>query len=248
MQGCGVIAPAGPRRSRAQLVAAEVEEEILAARLPVGAHLGRRSEFMQRFGISPTIMNETLRILRDSGLVDVRRGNRGGLFVASLPPQIRLGAMDLWFTGTGTSPLDLFEARVHLERTLTPLAFDRCDGHDVGAMRVGLEVMARAGDARSYLAGVMQVHRAIVIAARVPVLDGMHEAIVALLAGSLTRAVFVPGHEEMLRHSLFVHTELVDAISGHDRTTFDKLAALHDDDLVRADDPGRSPHLPAGGH
>lgn len=236
-------APTGPRRSRAQLVAAQVEEEILAARLTVGAHLGRRTEFMQRFGISPTIMNETLRILRDTGLVDVRRGNRGGLFVASLPPQIRLGAMDLWFTGTGTPPLDLFEARVHLERTLTPLAFDRCDATDVDAMRIGLDAMARAVDARGYLAGVMQVHRTIVSAARVPVLDGVHQAIIALLSGSLSRAAYLPGHEEMLAHSLFVHTELVDAIARRDRTTFEKLAALHDDDLVRADDPGRSPNV-----
>lgn len=244
MQRCVVSAAAGPRRSRAQLVAAQVEEEILAARLPVGARLGRRTEFMQRFGISPTIMNETLRILRDSGLVAVRRGNGGGLFVASVPPQIRLGAMDLWFTGTGTPPLDLFEARVHLERILTPLAFDRCEDTDVESMRRGLDAMDRAVDARGYLSGVMQVHRAIVRAARVPVLDGVHEAIVALLSGSLSRAAYIPGHEEMLRHSLSVHTELVDAIARRDRTTFDKLAALHDDDLVRADDPARSPHVP----
>jgi DNA-binding FadR family transcriptional regulator len=234
-------AGSGERRSRAEVVAAHVEEEILAARFPVGEHLGRRAEFMTRFGISPTIMNEALRILRDRGLVGVRPGAGGGVFVASLPPQVRLGAMDLWFTDGPTHPLDLFEARVHLENALTPLAFDRADARDVSAMAEACDHMARAVDARGYLEGVMRLHRVIVSAARVPVLDGMHQTIVALLQGSLTRAVFVAGHDEMLRHSLDVHTGIVDAIRHRNREMFTKVMALHHDDLIRVDDPSRSP-------
>jgi DNA-binding FadR family transcriptional regulator len=45
----------------------------------------------------------------------------------------------------------------------------------------------------------------------------------------------------MLRHSINVHSELVDAISRGDRAAFDKVMLLHNDDLVRADDPRRSP-------
>ena len=41
------------RSSRAERVAADLEHEILTARLPVGAHLGRRSEIMDRFGYQP---------------------------------------------------------------------------------------------------------------------------------------------------------------------------------------------------
>jgi len=45
----------------------------------------------------------------------------------------------------------------------------------------------------------------------------------------------------MLRHSIDVHSELVDAISRRDRAAFDKVMQLHNDDLVRTDDPRRSP-------
>ena len=76
------------RSSRAERVAADLEHEILSARLPVGAHLGRRSEIMDRFGISPTVMNETLRILRDRDLVTVRPGPGGGITVASAPQRL----------------------------------------------------------------------------------------------------------------------------------------------------------------
>lgn len=229
------------RRSRAEQVASDVEDEILEARLPVGAHLGRRTEFMERFGISPTIMNEALRILRSRGLVSVRPGARGGVFVASVPPQVRLGAMDLWFHDSGTHPLDLFEARVHLEERLTAVAFDRARTEDVRAMREALDGMASAQTARAYLEGTMRLHRALVAAARIPVLDGMHEAIIALLQGALSRADFIEGYRPLLEHSLTVHTGIVDAIAGQDRATFTKVMSLHDDDLIRADDPRRSP-------
>lgn len=231
----------GERRSRAEVVAAHVEDEILAARMPVGERLGRRAEFMERFGISPTIMNETLRILRDRGLVGVRPGPGGGVFVASVPPQVRLGAMDLWFVNGPIHPLDLFEARVHLEESLTRVAFLRADDRDVSAMSEACDQMSRASDARGYLEGVMRLHRVLVSAARVPVLDAMHQSVVALLQGSLARARFIDGYGPMLRHSLDVHAGLVDAIRDRNQEAFSKVLALHHDDLIRADDPERSP-------
>jgi DNA-binding FadR family transcriptional regulator len=231
----------GDRVSRAQQVASSVEEEILEARLPVGAHLGRRTEFMARFGISSPVMNETLRILRSRGLVSVRPGTGGGIFIASLPPHVRLGAIDLWFTGAGTHPLELFEARVHLEARLTEVAFDRATSQDIAAMRRELELMTHAADARAFLEAVMSLHRALVSAARVPMLDDMHQVVIALLRSSLSKAVYIDGYQEMLQHSLDVHTGIIDAISSRDRTAFEKVMRLHSDDLIRADDPRRSP-------
>jgi DNA-binding FadR family transcriptional regulator len=233
------------RSSRAQQVAGDVEEEILAARLPVGAHLGRRAEFMHRFGISPMIMSETLRILRDRGLVTVRPGTGGGIFVAALPPQVRLGGMDLWFHESGTHPLDLFEARVHLEAQLTPVAFDRAGPADIAAMRRAVEHMTKAADAASFLDAVMTLHRALVTAARVPVLDAMHQSVVAVLRATLSRATFIEGHEPLLAHSIAVHQGIVEAIATRNRPAFHKVMLLHHDDLIRTDDPRRSPAQPS---
>lgn len=229
------------RQSRAQLVAAHVEDEILEARLPVGAHLGRRSEFMERFGISPTIMNETLRILRDRGLVGARPGAGGGIFVASLPPQVRLGAMDLWFYDSGTHPLDLFEARLHLEDSLTAVAFERADDRDIDAMVEAVSRLGRAAEARSYLEGLFHLHRIIVSAARVKVLDGMHQSIIAMLLGGLSRASYIDGYEPLLKQSLAVHHDLVESIRTHDRTLFSAATRRHHETIIRVDDPRRSP-------
>jgi DNA-binding GntR family transcriptional regulator len=87
----------------------------------------------------------------------------------------------------------------------------------------------------------MHLHRALVAAAGIRVLDGMHQSVVALLTATLSRASFIDGYEEMLRHSIDVHAGLVEAIAGQDRAAFTKVLRLHDEDLIRTDDPRRSP-------
>jgi DNA-binding FadR family transcriptional regulator len=230
----------GAPLSRAQQVAAEIENRLLAGRTPVGTSLGRRTDLIEQYKVSPTVMNEVLRILRDRGLVVVKPGPGGGVFVASQPPQIRLGALDLWFSGAG-DPLDLFEARTYLEDLLTPVAADRAGPSDIRDMEWALEEMRGAADARGYLDANLRLHMAIARGARIPVLAGMYEAIAALLQNTLSRAELLPKHEEMYARNVEVHAEIVAAIRERDRVTLTKLMALHREDLVRAVDPSRSP-------
>src|ERR1700694_2942448 len=161
------------RSSRAERVAADLEHEILSARLPVGAHLGRRSEIMDRFGISPTVMNETLRILRDRDLVTVRPGPGGGVTVASAPPQVRVGALGLSFQPSTPHPLDLFEARLYLEIGLTKAAFGRATADDIAAMRSAMVAMRASADAAQFFEAMLAFHGVVAAAAHIPVLEGM---------------------------------------------------------------------------
>jgi DNA-binding FadR family transcriptional regulator len=220
--------------SRAQQVAAAIENELLASRTPVGTSLGRRTDLMGHHRVSPTVMNEALRILRDRDLVVVRPGPGGGVFVASLPPQVRLGALDLWFTGSGTDPRDLFEARTHLEDILTSVALDRAGPADLRDMEWAVEEMRGATEPRAYLEANLRLHQAIARAARIPVLAGMYEAIAAIIAGTLARAELLAGHEEMYARNVEVHAEIVAAIRERDREALAKLMDLHRQDLVRA--------------
>jgi DNA-binding FadR family transcriptional regulator len=232
------------RSSRAERVAADLEHEILSARLPVGAHLGRRSEIMDRFGISPTVMNETLRILRDRDLVSVRPGPGGGITVASAPPQVRLGALDLSFQPSTPHPLDLFEARLYLEFGLTKAAFERATSDDVAAMRSAMIAMRASADAAEYFDAVLAFHRVVAAAAHIPVLEGMHQLILTSIKAVLNRVVFVDDHGPLLKGSLDVHDDIVAAIAMHDQASFVDAINRHDRNLIRSDDPDRTPITP----
>jgi DNA-binding FadR family transcriptional regulator len=233
-----------PRSSRAEHVAADLEHEILSARLPVGAHLGRRSEIMDRFGISPTVMNETLRILRDRDLVNVRPGPGGGITVASAPPQVRLGALDLWFQPSTPHPLDLFEARLYLEFGLTKAAFERATSEDIAAMRSAMVAMRASAAAEQFFDTALAFHGVVAAAAHIPVLEGMHQLIVTSIRAVLTGVVFIANHETLLARSLDVHDDIVAAIALHDQASFVDAINRHDQDLIRSDDPDRTPITP----
>jgi DNA-binding FadR family transcriptional regulator len=232
------------RSSRAERVAADLEQEILSARLPVGAHLGRRAELMDRFGISPTVMNETLRILRDRDLVNVRPGPGGGITVASAPAQVRVGALDLSFQPSTPHPLDLFEARLYLEFGLTKAAFERATTDDVAAMRAAMITLRASTDAKQFFDAVLAFHGVVAAAAHIPVLEGMHQLVVTSIRAVLTRVVFVRDHGPLLARSLDVHDDIVASIALHDQSSFVDAINRHDQDLIHTDDPHRTPNTP----
>src|SRR6202012_1456353 len=100
----GVTVTDRRKLSRAQQIAAELEAEILANRMPAGARLGLRTDLIDRFEASPPVMNEALRILRERDLVTVRPGPNGGVMVARPPPPPRPGGVRGGHPGVSAEP------------------------------------------------------------------------------------------------------------------------------------------------
>jgi DNA-binding FadR family transcriptional regulator len=224
----------GSRGSRAQQIAAELEAEILASRHPAGTNLGRRTDLITRFGVSPSVMNEALRILRDRNLVTVRPGPNGGVIVDSPPPQVRLGGIDVWHQGLAIDPEQLFDARSHLDTLLTTVAVQRATPDDIRAMEWALEDMRAAGDdARAFLNANMRFHLAVARASKIDLLAALYESIVAVLSTTMTKASFVDPTRQLRPHNLQVHADLIAAIRDQDTARLHKLLALHHQDTIR---------------
>ncbi|WP_020498670.1 FadR/GntR family transcriptional regulator [Sciscionella marina] len=230
-------------RSRAEKVAAEVEDGIYRSRAAVGTFLGRRTDLIEEHGVSPSVMNEALQLLRDRGMVTVRPGPKGGIFVASQPPQIRLGALDLWFQGLSTDPIKLFETRMYLENLFSEVALLRATPDDIADLEWALEEMRKATDPKAFLNANMRLHLAIGRASRIDMLVSLYESIVVIISSTLVRVEATHGWKRPHRQSIEVHANLVNAIRDRDRERLTKVMSLHDQDMVRAADPGRSPHI-----
>jgi glyoxylate carboligase len=72
----------------------------------------------------------------------------------------------------------------------------------------------------------------------------MHQLILTSIKAVLTRVVFVGDHEPLLKSSLDVHDDVVAAIALHDQASFVDAINRHDQDLIRTDDPDRTPITP----
>jgi GntR family transcriptional repressor for pyruvate dehydrogenase complex len=207
-----------------------------------------RTDLIDRFGVSANAMNEALRILRERGVVHVKPGAQGGVFVAQPPPQVRLGVIDLWFRGLLVDAVDLFEARSLLEDSLATVAAERATPRDVRDLDWALEELRnRQDDPRLYLEANLRFHTALARAARVPVLAGMYESIVTLLHATLVRAEFAgPDAGAVIAKNVDVHARIASAIAARDQAALASALVEHRADLVRMAQPSRSPGR--GGH
>jgi DNA-binding FadR family transcriptional regulator len=232
-------------KSRADEVADKLEAEILRQRT-AGAHLGLRTDLIERFGVSAGVVNEALRLLRERDLVTVKPGPNGGVFVADLPPGVRLYELDLWFQGLSIEPLKVFESRVLLDDLFTDLAIDRATTADLLEIEMALQAMESAAeDARKLFEGILAFHAAIARASHVEVLAGLYETLTTALLVSLVRARFREGREEAVQQSVRAHRELFEALRARDRGRLSKAVSEHRGGLISPLEPERSPLLRA---
>jgi DNA-binding FadR family transcriptional regulator len=74
----------------ARTIADKVRTEIATGKLPRGSRLPAEPELIARYGVSRGVIREALRLLEASGLVDVRRGPKGGAIITHPDPaQVR---------------------------------------------------------------------------------------------------------------------------------------------------------------
>ena len=90
---------------------------------PSGTRLPRDGELAARFGVSRPVVRAALDLLRRAGIVEVRRGSGGGIFVSSLaiPTELLTPRTDLDLEDIR----QLLEARRTIETTCALLAAER---------------------------------------------------------------------------------------------------------------------------
>ncbi|MCL4288950.1 MAG: FCD domain-containing protein [Thermoleophilia bacterium] len=124
-----------PRASDA--VVRALVDGIRAGAAAPGTRLPRDSELAARFGVSRPVVREAIDQLRRAGIVEVRRGNRGGVFVRSLT--IPTALLTERTALRREEIRQLLEARRTIETTCALLAAEQAGAGDLDE----LEALAR---------------------------------------------------------------------------------------------------------
>jgi DNA-binding FadR family transcriptional regulator len=102
--------------SRPEAIRRTIEARIVAGKMRPGDRLGLKSDLQREFEVAGPTIAQALTLLTNDGLISMRRGPGGGIFVERSRPVLRAGTRRL-ATGTATSLAENIEIR----ESLTPL-------------------------------------------------------------------------------------------------------------------------------
>ncbi len=108
-------------------VALQIEAAILEGKIPPGESLPSERELQTQFEIGRGVIREALRALKEKGLIEIKKGAKGGAFVKQVEVSNASESLALFLKQRQVDPACLVEFRESIDRTITILAIARAD-------------------------------------------------------------------------------------------------------------------------
>jgi GntR family transcriptional repressor for pyruvate dehydrogenase complex len=119
----------------AELVAADIRRQIIGGDVAEDDPLPNEAELVTMYGVSRPTLREALRLLEAEGLIEVKRGVRGGPRVRVPDVAVTARHAALLLQMRGTTLQDLIDARLILEPAAVRRLAERSSPADVKALR-----------------------------------------------------------------------------------------------------------------
>jgi GntR family transcriptional repressor for pyruvate dehydrogenase complex len=161
-------------RSRGEQLADGIRDSISARKLSAGDFFGTLESIREETGFARTTVSEAVNLLRDRGVLVVKPGRHGGLFVAKTTPLVRLRHTLMTFDGDPASAADAIELRESLEELIAVKATLHRTDADIRDLE-GILIRMRAAETWD---GFMQTNWE------------LHRRIAAICPNSMARAVY----------------------------------------------------------
>ena len=153
-------------------ITAQIRGALFSGQIKAGDRLGSESQLAARFGVSRMAMRDALRSLAATGIVDVRVGAKGGIFIAQGNADHFADALAIQLKLIGLTVAELFDAQIAIEVTSAGLAARHATEVDLAKLRDllrELQALAQSGLRRAeefkFTAVSMRFHEALVEAA-----------------------------------------------------------------------------------
>jgi len=214
----------GARVSRAELVARELEREIVDEREP-GERIGTKDDLRRRFGVAAATVNEAVRLLEMRGMIEARPGPGGGVFVARPAARLAFSHLVLGFKTGSTSYEECLEVRDALEPLIASHAARYHRVSDIRALNRIVKGMETAkDDPAAFFKCNWALHRRIAELCRNTPLRRMYLALIDFLEYSIDHAEFARFEGDAM---VEVHRDLVTAIDRGEGPALDAAIEAH---------------------
>ncbi|MCT7659075.1 FadR/GntR family transcriptional regulator [Mycobacterium deserti] len=217
----------------AELVAAQLRDDILSGRIKEGDVLPSQDTLLAEFGVSPPALREAIHLLETDGLISVRRGNMGGA-VVHLPSADRTAhIISMVLQSRSATPADVSGALMHLEPICAGMCAARDDRMTEVVPYLQAEITqqtAQFDNTSRYVPNARRFHEAIVSRCGnepMILLIGSLELIWSAHESSVWSDDGDPMHDKTMRAALRDHQKIVDAIRDGNEARAVRLAKDH---------------------
>lgn len=199
---------------------AQVAADHLAAQIETmqeGERLGTRKELSARLGIAGATLVEAIRLLQERGLVTLRPGAKGGIFVAKPDPLTQLGRS----LGPLRHQPHHIEGALEVHESLRSLAalnaVRQRTENDVARLRQQILLLEEAmTDPATFSAALRQLDRTISEIGTNQILQTVYQSVLAYVEANDGPATTAVGSISERRRLLRLHRQLLDAIAKQD--------------------------------
>ena len=202
----------------------QVRRAIFEGQLRAGDPVGSENQLAEQFGVSRNTVRDALRALEATGVVEIRNGVKGGVWVAQPDPDRFAAGLAVQLKLVGVNSADVAAAQLGLEWVAAELAAANATSADLGALRSLLDQTEPLVENGAAFAEVSQAfHDAIAQAsgnwAIISSLRALEELVGESRARHATPAV--------ARRVLETHRAIYDAIAAHDAESAGQLMRQH---------------------
>ena len=192
----------------------QIKEAMFNGKLRAGDKLPTERELAERFQTSRTSVREALRTLEPEGLIQVKKGVVGGIFVADLDHRQLTKSFQNLLQLRKVSIHDIAEVRLIFEPQAAKLAAERIEPNDLRELEQVIEQMNAAVKQKNLPRSYdLKFHQLIARAARNPILEMLSESMLSVAAKTISE---INPSRDTLRHVLTCHRRVFDALRRRD--------------------------------
>ncbi|MGD8986212.1 MAG: FadR/GntR family transcriptional regulator, partial [Desulfobacteraceae bacterium] len=216
-----------PKGRLADRVSSQLKESIFQGEYQPGEKIPPEHQLVKFFGVSRVIVREAIRNLEQAGLIEIKRGPKGGAFVLPMKhdavsqvirDMLRLGNAEV---------AHIMEVRLDVEPVVAGLAAERATPEDIEILCRGIEDMPDApGD--EYAAWNVNFHRLLARCAHNP----MYDILVNILMDFTEELILKIKPSERIIHDTTSHPELLELVRQGDVEGARRKMRFHLEDIV----------------
>jgi DNA-binding FadR family transcriptional regulator len=192
----------------------QIRDAVLSGKFQVGDRLPNERALAEQFAASRTSVREALRGLEQAGVILIKKGIRGGVFVADPDHRLVSRPFQTLLRLRKITMDNIVEARLIFEPEAARLAAQRAEPEDLEEMNDVIERMSAAVKGGELPTSFdLRFHKLIARAARNPILEMLSDSMLEVASQVITG---LHPSRDVLRHVVRRHREVFEAVRKGD--------------------------------